>query len=44
MNKFRAKFKQFLDNPYVLHPRDLKVEGGITYLPLYMAPLLVECR
>ena len=44
LNKFRAKFKQFLDKPYVLHPRDLKVEDGITYLPLYMAPLLVECR
>ena len=44
LNKFRAKFKQFLDKPYVLHPRDLKVEGGITYLPLYMAPLLVEGR
>lgn len=44
LNKFRAKFKQFLDNPYVLHPRDLKVEDEITYLPLYMAPLLVECR
>jgi len=28
----------------VLHPKDLKIENGVTYLPLYMAPLLVSCR
>ena len=42
LSKFREKYRQFLDKPYVLHPKDLKVEDGITYLPLYMAPLLVE--
>lgn len=44
LDKFRAKYGRFLDMPYVLHPRDLKVEDGVTYLPLYMAPLLVACR
>ena len=44
LNKFLAKYRRFLDAPYVLHPKDLKVEDGVTYLPLYMAPLLVECR
>ena len=44
LGKFCAKFKRFLDTPYVLHPKDLKIENGVTYLPLYMAPLLVSCR
>ena len=26
--------------PYVLHDKDVKEENGITYLPLYMTPLL----
>ena len=29
-----------MDTPYVLHTGDLKEEDGITYLPLYMTPLL----
>ena len=29
-----------LSTPYVLHDKGLKVEDGITYLPLYMTPLL----
>ena len=44
LDKFRTKYKRFLDVPYVLHTKDLKVEDGVTYLPLYMAPLLVACR
>ncbi len=42
LDKFRAKYGSFLGAPYVLHPRDLKIEGGVMYLPLYMAPLLVD--
>ena len=42
LDKFRAKYGRFLDTPFVLHPKDLKIENGVTYLPLYMAPLLVE--
>ena len=41
---FGVEYGRFLDMPYVLHPRDLKVEDGVTYLPLYMAPLLVTYR
>lgn len=44
LSKFLVKYRRFLDASYVLHPKDLKVEDGVTYLPLYMAPLLVECR
>ena len=44
LNKFRTKFKRFLDTPYVLHPKDLKIEDDVTYLPLYMTPLLVTGR
>lgn len=43
LDKFRAKYRRFLDVPYVLHPKDLKVSDGVTYLPLYMASLLVAC-
>ena len=35
-----AKYGQQLATPYVLHTKDLKEEGGIVYLPLYMTPLL----
>jgi len=41
LGKFRRKFADQLHEPVVLHPKDLKVEGGILYLPLYMTPLLV---
>lgn len=40
LSKFITKYKEQLNIPYVLHPSDLKVENGITYLPLYMTPLL----
>ena len=40
LDKFRAKYADWLDSPCLLWDRDLKVEGGITYLPLYMAPLI----
>ena len=42
LDKFRAKYGSFLGTPYVLHPKDLKIEGGVMYLPLYMVPLLVD--
>lgn len=34
------KFGQYLSTPYVLHSKDVETKDGITYLPLYMAPLL----
>ena len=40
LDKFMKKYRQYLHVPYVLHPKDLAVSSGATYLPLYMAPLL----
>ena len=40
LNKCIRKYGQYLDVPYVIHTADYKIENGITYLPLYMAPLL----
>lgn len=40
LKKCIAKYDSYLDTPYVLHTADLKVEEGITYLPLYMTGLL----
>ena len=40
LQKFRRKFAEQTATPYVLHTSDLKTDDGITYLPLYMAPLL----
>ena len=34
------KYAEQADVPYVLHTKDLKVEEGIVFLPLYMTPLL----
>lgn len=34
------KFEEYMTTPTVLHAADYKVEDGITYLPLYMTPLL----
>ncbi len=40
LKKCIAKYGPQLSTPYVLHDKDVKVEDGIVYLPLYMAPLL----
>ena len=40
MTKCIAKYAKDLSTPYVLHDKDVKVEDGIVYLPLYMTPLL----
>lgn len=40
LTKCINKFGQYLSTPYVLHSKDLEIENGITYLPLYMTPLL----
>lgn len=42
LDKFVKKFKSTLAEPFLLSDHDLKVSDGITYLPLYMAPLLVS--
>lgn len=40
MRKIIDKFGQYLSTPYVLHSKDVEIKDGITYLPLYMTPLL----
>ena len=40
LDKFRSKYADWLDSPCLLWDKDLKVKDGITYLPLYMAPLI----
>ena len=40
LRKFKAKYAEQLHTPYVLHTNDRKEEDGITYLPIYMTPLL----
>lgn len=40
LRKFKKKFSEQLNVPYVVHASDYRVEDGIIYLPLYMMPLL----
>ena len=40
LNKFRTKYSNELYTPYVIHTSDYREEDGITYLPIYMTPLL----
>ena len=39
LNKFQRKFKDFLNEPIIIHQEDLKEENGILYLPIYMTEL-----
>lgn len=38
--KCMTKYAKDLSTTYVLHDKDLKIERGIVFLPLYMTPLL----
>ena len=40
IKKCIKKFGQYLSTPYVLHTNDVEQKNGLTYLPLYMTPLL----
>lgn len=40
LRKFMKRYSEQLNEAYVLHMNDLKIEEGIIYLPLYMTPLL----
>ena len=40
LSKCINKYSQQLATPYVLHDKDVKIDNGIVYLPLYMTPLL----
>lgn len=36
LDKFMARFSNWIGEPYLLHTGDLSVKDGILYLPLYM--------
>ena len=40
INKAMRKFSEHLTTPTVIHTSDLKISSNITYLPIYMTPLL----
>ena len=40
LDKFRAKFKDRLGQPYILYTKDVMEKDGILHLPLYMAMFL----
>ena len=40
LKKFITKYSQMLRIPYVVHPKDMREEGGIVFLPYYMVPCL----
>ncbi|MBQ4377549.1 MAG: ATP-binding protein [Bacteroidales bacterium] len=40
LDKFRQKYYNQLATSYILHSADLRVETDLTFLPLYMTPLL----
>lgn len=40
LEKFRKRYSSALSTPYIIHTKDLKVEDGIVYMPLYMTGLL----
>ena len=40
LDKFRKKYASMISMPLVVHAADLKSEGDVLFLPLYMTPLL----
>lgn len=40
IKKCIKKYGQYQSVPYVLHSTDVEQKDGLTYLPLYMTPLL----
>ena len=37
LNRFREKYSQRIGGSYIIHPKNLKDENGVLYLPAYMA-------
>ena len=40
IDRFKDKYKKSVGTRYVLHTKDLKIEGDVVYLPLYMTMFL----
>ena len=41
LDKFRRKFGRSIIASYVVHPGDVRQQGGILYMPIYMTPWIV---
>ena len=42
LDKFMNRYAEWLSPPYLLSMHDVKVEGNIVFLPLYMSGLLAS--
>lgn len=40
LRKCMDKYANYVSNPYLIHDKDLRIENGITFIPIYMTPLL----
>ena len=40
LTKCMKKYGEYMTTPTVLHAADYRTENGVTYLPIYMTPLL----
>lgn len=40
LRKFTAKYGEYITDPIVIHSADFAIKDGLTFLPLYMTPLL----
>ena len=40
LEKFQAKFSDYLAEPFLFHSADTRIAGSMKYLPLYMVPCL----
>ena len=40
LNKLRLKYNEYLAESVIIHTKDLKEEGNILYIPIYMTDLL----
>ena len=39
-NVLRERFKNRVDTPIIIHSKDLRVDGDLLYIPIYMTMLL----
>lgn len=40
LDKYRRKYADWCGESFLFWDRDVKVDSGVTYLPLYMVPLV----
>lgn len=40
LDRLMGKYGRFVDTAYVVHSKDLRVDGSITYIPIYMSMFL----